>query len=121
MEDEFLENQGLVEIKNPSEILISERDDNPSGSCVVASMEGTRPMLIELQALTTLSVFGIPKRTANGVDYNRLALLIAVLEKKAGLNLGSQDVYLNIVGGLKISEPSIDLGIILNQTFSLPH
>ncbi len=76
-------------------------------------MEGTRPILVELQALTTQTVFGIPKRTANGIDYNRLALLIAVLEKKAGLMLGNQDVYLNVVGGLRINEPSIDLGIVL--------
>ena len=92
-----MKGEGLVEITNPSEILISERDDNPSGSCVVASMEGTRPMLIELQALTTLSVFGIPKRTANGLDYNRLAVLIAVLEKRANMNIGGQDIYVNVV------------------------
>ncbi len=102
----------MCEITNPSEVLISEREDNPSGSCIIATMEGTRPVLIELQALTAQSVFGLPKRTANGVDYNRLALLIAVLEKKVGLSLGSQDVYLNVVGGMKINEPSIDLGII---------
>ncbi len=82
-----MKNEGLVEISNPSQILISEREDNPSGSCIVASMEGTRPMLIELQALTTLSVFGIPKRTANGLDYNRLAVLVAVLEKRANVNI----------------------------------
>ena len=70
-------------------------------------------MLVELQALTAQSVFGFPKRTANGVDYNRLALLIAVLEKRAGLNLGNQDVYLNVAGGLKINEPSVDLGIVM--------
>lgn len=104
--------EGLVEITNPSEILISEREDNPSGSCVIATIEGTRPMLIELQALTTLSVFGIPKRTANGLDYNRLAVLIAVLEKRANLNIGGQDIYVNVVGGIKINEPSIDLGIV---------
>ena len=104
--------EGMCEITNPSEVLISEREDNPSGSCIIATMEGTRPVLIELQALTAQSVFGLPKRTANGVDYNRLALLIAVLEKKVGLSLGSQDVYLNVVGGMKINEPSIDLGII---------
>ena len=107
-----MKGEGLVEIKNPSEILISERDDNPSGSCVVASMEGTRPMLIELQALTTLSVFGIPKRTANGLDYNRLAVLIAVLEKRANMNIGGQDIYVNVVSGIKLNEPSIDLGIV---------
>lgn len=104
--------EGMCEITNPSEVLISEREDNPSGSCIISTMEGTRPVLIELQALTSQSVFGFPKRTANGVDYNRLALLIAVLEKKVGLSLGNQDVYLNVVGGMKINEPSIDLGII---------
>ncbi len=107
-----MQEEGMNEILNPSEVLISERDDNPSGSCIVSSIEGTRPILIELQALTSQSVFGIPKRTANGIDYNRLALLIAVLEKKVGLQLGSQDVYLNVVGGIKINEPAIDLGII---------
>ena len=108
-----MQNEGMIEITNPSSILISERDDNPSGSVIVASMEGTRPLLIELQALTTPSVFGFPRRTANGIDYNRLTLLIAVLEKRAGLNLGNQDVYLNVVSGMKISEPAVDLGIVM--------
>ncbi len=108
-----MKEKGMTEILNPSDVLISEREDNPAGSCIVSCMEGTRPILVELQALTTQSIFGIPKRTANGVDYNRLALLIAVMEKKAGLMLGSQDVYLNVVGGLRINEPSIDLGMIL--------
>ena len=108
-----MQNEGMVEIKNPSSILISERDENPSGSIIVASMEGTRPLMVELQALTAPTVFGMPRRTANGIDYNRLTLLIAVLEKRAGLNLGNQDVYLNIVGGLRINEPAIDLGILL--------
>lgn len=108
-----MKEEGMCEITNPSNILISERDDNPAGSCIVSSMEGTRPILVELQALTSQTVFGYPKRTANGIDFNRLSLLIAVLEKKAGLNLGSQDVYLNVVGGLKINEPSIDLGIMM--------
>jgi DNA repair protein RadA/Sms len=108
-----MKNEGMVEIDNPSSILLSEREDNTTGSVVVVSMEGTRPILIELQALTSTTVFGIPRRTANGIDYNRLTLLIAVLEKKAGLQLGGQDVYLNVVGGIKISEPSVDLGIIL--------
>ena len=75
-------------------------------------MEGTRPLLIELQALTSHTVFGLPRRTANGIDYNRLTLLMAVLEKKVGINLSSQDVYLNVVSGIKISEPAVDLGII---------
>ena len=103
----------MVEITNPSSILISEREDNPAGAVVVASMEGTRPLLIELQALTATSVYGVPKRTANGFDYNRLAVLIAVLEKKAGLALGGQDVYLNVVSGIRIVEPAVDLGVIL--------
>ena len=107
-----MKGEGLCEITNPSEILISEREDNPSGSCIVASMEGTRPMLIELQALTTQSVFGIPKRTANGLDYNRLAVLIAVLEKRANLMIGGQDIYLNVVGGIKLNEPAVDLGMV---------
>ena len=108
-----MKEEGMCEITNPSDILISERADNPAGSCIVSSMEGTRPILVELQALTSQTVFGYPKRTANGIDFNRLSLLIAVLEKKAGVNLGSQDVYLNVVGGLKINEPSIDLGIMM--------
>ena len=104
--------EGRCEVTNPSDILITEREDNPSGSCILASVEGTRPILVEVQALTSQTVFGLPKRTANGFDYNRLAVLIAVLEKKAGLSLGNQDVYLNIAGGMKISEPAADLGII---------
>ena len=106
-----MKGEGLCEITNPSDVLISEREGNPSGSCIVATVEGTRPMLIELQALTTQSVYGIPKRTANGIDYNRLSVLIAVLEKRAYLMMGGQDIYLNVVGGIKINEPAIDLGI----------
>ena len=113
-----MKNEGMVEITNPSSILISERNDNPAGSVIIASMEGTRPLLVELQALTTPSVFGIPKRTANGIDYNRLAVLIAVVEKRAGINLGGQDVYLNVVSGIKLTEPAVDLGIILACTSS---
>ena len=108
-----MKNEGMVEIKNPSQILISDRQDNPPGSIIVASMEGTRPLLIELQALTTPSVYGLPRRAANGIDYNRLTMLIAVLEKKASLPLGSQDVYLNVVSGIRLVEPAIDLGTIL--------
>ena len=108
-----MQNEGMIEIKNPSQILISDREDNPPGSVIVASMEGTRPLLIELQALTTPSVFGMPRRSANGIDYNRLTMLIAVLEKKSSLPLGSQDVYLNVVSGIKLVEPALDLGIVL--------
>ncbi len=111
-----MQNEGMVEINNPSSVLISERENNPAGSVIVASMEGTRPILIELQALAVPTVFGMPRRTANGVDYNRLTLLIAVLEKQVGLKLGNQDIYLNVVGGIKINEPAIDLGIIMSAT-----
>ena len=106
-----MKGEGLCEILNPSDVLISERDGNPSGSCVVASLEGTRSMLVELQALTTQSVYGIPKRTGNGIDYNRLSVLVAVLEKRAYMMVGGQDIYLNVVGGIKLNEPAIDLGI----------
>lgn len=108
-----MRNEGMVEIKNPSQILISDREDNPPGSILVASVEGTRPLLIELQALTTPTVFGLPRRAANGIDYNRLTMLIAVLEKKTGLPLGSQDVYLNVVSGIKLVEPAVDIGTCL--------
>ena len=108
-----MKEEGMCEIANPSDVLISEREDNPSGSCIVSCMEGTRPILVELQALTTQTVSNYPKRTANGVDFNRLAILIAVIEKKTGLMLGNQDVYLNVVGGLRLNEPSIDLGIVM--------
>ena len=108
-----MQEKGMMEITNPSSILISEREDNPPGSIIVASIEGTRPLLIELQALTTPTVFGLPRRTANGIDYNRLTVLMAVLEKRANMNLGSQDVYLNVVSGIKLQEPAVDLGVIL--------
>lgn len=108
-----MQDKGLIEVNNPSTVLLSERNEDATGSVVTASMEGTRPILVELQALTSMSVFGMPRRNANGIDYNRLTLLIAVLEKKAGLPLGGQDVYLNVVGGIKLNEPALDLPIIL--------
>lgn len=108
-----MRNEGMTEITDPSSVLISEREEGTTGSVIVASLEGTRPILLELQALSTPTVFGLPRRTANGIDYNRLVLLMAVLEKRAGMNLGSQDVYLNIVGGMRVNEPALDLGIIL--------
>ena len=108
----------MEEITNQYSILIYERDDNPAGSVIVAAMEGTRPLLIEIQALTSQTVFGMPRRTANGIDYNRLTVLMAVLEKRGRMNLGSQDVYLNVVSGIKIGEPAVDLGIILSVASS---
>lgn len=108
-----MQDKGMTEIQDPSSVLLGEREENPAGSIVVASMEGTRPIMVELQALTSGTIFGFPRRTANGIDYNRLTLLIAVLEKIVGMPFGNQDVYLNIVGGIKINEPALDLGIIL--------
>lgn len=108
-----MQNEGMCEVTNPSSILITEGNDKYSGSVIICTIEGTRPLLVEVQALTTMSVYGIPKRTANGVDFNRLALLIAVLEKRASLSLGNQDVYLNVVSGMRISEPAVDLGVAL--------
>lgn len=103
---------GLKSLSNPSGLLLEERSASP-GSVVFATMEGTRPLLVEVQALVSPSVFGYPKRAAVGVDLNRLGLLAAVMTKRGGINLSSSDIYVNIVGGLKIAEPAIDLAIIL--------
>lgn len=108
-----MQNEGMCEVTNPSSILITEGNDKYSGAVIICTIEGTRPLLVEVQALTTMSVYGIPKRTANGVDFNRLALLIAVLEKRSNLSLGNQDVYLNVVSGMRIAEPAVDLGVAL--------
>lgn len=108
-----MRDSGLVEITNPSEMLLSERKENISGSVVVSIMEGTRPILLELQALVSPAYFGVPQRTANGIDRNRLALLLAVLEKRAGFRIQNSDVFVNVVGGMQAEEPGIDLGIIV--------
>lgn len=105
--------EGMVQIDNPSEIMITERDGNPSGSIIVGSIEGTRPMLIEIQALVTPTAFGMPRRTGIGIDYNRLTVLMAVLEKRAGVPLSNQDAYVNVVSGIRLDEPAVDLGIAL--------
>lgn len=104
---------GLREVKNPSEYMLQGRPENASGSVTVCLMEGTRPMLVEVQALVCKTNFGIPRRTSAGTDYNRVNLLMAVLEKKLGYHMGECDAYLNVVGGMKITEPSLDLGIVL--------
>ncbi|HFL3259466.1 TPA: DNA repair protein RadA [Clostridioides difficile] len=109
---------GLVELDNPSKILISEKPKDVAGSVIISTVEGTRPMLLELQALVSPTSFGIPKRTSTGVDYNRVGMLLAVLEKRVGLQIQNQDVYINIVGGIKINEPSIDLGIAISVASS---
>ena len=104
---------GLVEVENPSEYMLSGKPEGASGSVVACSMEGTRPILLEVQALVCHSNFGIPRRTAAGTDFNRVNLLMAVLEKRLGLKLGDCDAYVNIAGGIKMNEPAIDLGIVL--------
>lgn len=104
---------GLAEVKNPSEYLLTGRPEDASGAVVACSMEGTRPILVEIQALVCQSNFGIPRRTAVGTDFNRVNLLMAVLEKKVGIHLASYDAYVNIAGGMKMTEPAIDLGICL--------
>ena len=106
-------NTGLEEVKNPSEYMLNGRPKDASGSVVACSMEGTRPILVEIQALVCQSNFGIPRRTAVGTDFNRVNLLMAVLEKKVGLRLAASDAYVNIAGGMKMTEPAIDLGICL--------
>ena len=104
---------GLAEVQNASEFMLSGRPENASGSVVACSMEGTRPILLEIQALVCNSNFGMPRRTAAGTDYNRVNLLMAVLEKRAGIHLSNADAYVNIAGGIKMNEPAIDLGIVM--------
>ena len=104
---------GLVEVQNASEFMLSGRPENASGSVVACSMEGPRPILLEIQALVCNSNFGLPRRTAAGTDYNRVNLLMAVLEKRAGMHLSNADAYVNIAGGIKMNEPAIDLGIVM--------
>lgn len=104
---------GLVEVENPSEYMLSGKPENASGSVVACSMEGTRSLLIEIQALVCESNFGMPRRTAAGTDYNRVNLLMAVLEKRIGLHMSNCDAYVNIAGGIKMNEPAIDLGIVM--------
>lgn len=108
-----MQSQGLVEVKNPSEFMLNGKPEGASGSVVACSMEGTRPILVEVQALVCQSNFGIPRRTAAGTDVNRVNLLMAVLEKRARVNLSSSDAYVNIAGGIKMNEPGIDLAIAL--------
>lgn len=103
---------GLCEVRNPSEIFLAERPLGVSGSAVITTIEGTRPLLVELQALVTPSSLGVPRRTTLGVDANRLALLVAVLDKKVGLHMAGQDIFLNAAGGARISEPAADLGMV---------
>jgi DNA repair protein RadA/Sms len=114
-----MKSDGLIEVSNPSELFISDKTSGVSGNAVVCTMEGTRPLLIEVQALVTPSSYGSPQRTANGFDRNRLALLLAVLEKRVGKNFSNHDVYLNIAGGFKLSDPAGDLGVCCALVSSL--
>lgn len=110
---------GLEEVVNPSELFLAERPEKSTGSVVVSSLEGSRPILVELQALVSPTSYSMPKRMANGVEISRVSVLLAVMEKRLGLHLSGQDVYINVVGGMKIDEPAIDLGIVLAVTSSL--
>jgi DNA repair protein RadA/Sms len=103
--------EGLVEVGNPSRLFLSERQPGGSGSAVAVSLEGTRPLLIEIQALVSTSYFGMPQRRVSGLDYNRTCLILAVLERRAGLQLGSQDVFASVAGGLAVDEPAVDLAL----------
>ena len=102
--------QGMLEVSNPSEAFLSERSGG-TGSAIAVTLEGTRPLLVEIQALTSTTSFGLPRRTANGIDFNRLLLLVAVLSKRMGMRLHDQDVFVNVVGGLRIREPAVDLSV----------
>ncbi|MBP3337642.1 MAG: DNA repair protein RadA [Clostridia bacterium] len=106
-----MRDSGLIEVPNPSKMLLDGKPENASGSAVVCTMEGTRPMLAEVQALVSPTSFGMPRRTATGFDFNRVNLLVAVLEKRVGLNLQNQDVYVNIIGGIRLLEPAADLAV----------
>jgi DNA repair protein RadA/Sms len=103
--------QGMEEVRNPSELFLAERLPNANGSAIVVSMEGTRPLLVEVQALCSTTAFSMPRRTANGIDANRLLLLTAVLSKRVGMDLSDQDIFVNVVGGMSIDEPAADLAV----------
>jgi DNA repair protein RadA/Sms len=113
-----MQEAGLTEVRNPSRLFIPDRAGNGSGSIVVCSMEGTRPLLVELQALVGRTAFGYPQRVTTGIDARRLAILVAVLEKRSGLDLSAQDIFLNVAGGVRLDEPAVDLGVALAVTSS---
>lgn len=114
-----MKDAGLAEVTNPSELFLSQRGDRASGSVVVPCMEGSRPILVELQALVSSCSFGMPRRTCVGVDPNRVALLAAVLEKRVGYNMSGHDLYLNVTGGVRVDEPAVDLGVVVALVSSL--
>ena len=114
-----MEEEGLKEVENPSEFLLSGRPEDASGAAVACLMEGTRPILLEVQALVTATSFGMPRRTAAGTDYNRVNLLMAVLEKRCRYEMSRYDAYVNIAGGLRMNEPALDLAIVMALVSSL--
>jgi DNA repair protein RadA/Sms len=109
-----MKEKGLVGVDNPSQLFLSQRQENAIGSAVAATLEGSRPLLVVIQALTSQTAFGLPRRTANGVDFGRLLLITAVLSRRMGLRLGNQDIIVNVTGGLKLDEPAADLAIALS-------
>ena len=111
--------KGLAEVVNPSEMLLAGRPQNTSGNCAVCTMEGTRPLIAEIQALVSTTAFPAPRRTSNGIDYNRLCLILAVLEKRLGLRFSNNDVYLNVIGGMRLDEPASDLAVAMALISSL--
>lgn len=113
-----MQDTGLKEVKNPSEIFLSERPVGSSGSVVTPTLEGTRPILVEIQALVSPCNFGVPRRTTIGIDSNRVSLLVAVLEKRAGIHILGQDIFMNVAGGVRIVEPAIDLGVSMSLVSS---
>ena len=118
-----MQGDGLREVANPSEFLLSQRDENLSGCAIAATLEGARPMFIEVQSLVSSAVYGTPQRNANGFDFRRLSMLLAVLEKRCGFKLGAKDVFLNIAGGIRVSDPAIDLAVacaILSSNVDIP-
>jgi len=121
-----MQDKGLMEVNNPSMVFLSGRPANVSGSCVICTLEGTRPVLAEVQALVSPTSFGIPRRMSTGIDYNRVTLLMAVLEKRVGLHLQHQDAYINVIGGIRIDEPAADLGVAISiasafKNFEIDH
>ncbi len=113
-----MKQEGLIEVQNPSSLFLEQRKENISGSAVISTMEGTRPFLVEVQALVTPTSYGLPQRTSTGIDNKRLSLLLAVLEKRIGLRLGTYDVFVNAAGGARVDEPSADLGILTSVSSS---
>jgi DNA repair protein RadA/Sms len=114
-----MHDRGLREVTNPSQVFLAERSSGSSGSTVVASLEGTRPLLVEAQALVAPTSYGVPQRSATGFDARRLQMILAVLEKRAGLRLGQFDVFVNVAGGVRVDEPAADLGMAVSVVSSL--